>query len=231
MASSLTSTTLAAAVAVGDSFVRLTSVAAALKDSVLFVDGEAMKIVADAIGSMVQVSRGWGGTKASAHASGSLIWANPSYCYSFDEPSGAASEANETYLPRIVPMTGAIFSVVNSKWAKVVDKGLPIALPGGATYTYTAAGAIQLAGGTYFINGTTLAMTLAAPDGNTPEGTVINLVAANASAHTVTYTAGFRGGATSDDVATFGGAIGDGMTLVNLGGAWRVVRSTNITLG
>ncbi len=228
----LNSTTLAAAVAVNDAVIRLTSVTNAQKDAVLVVDGEAMKVVADPIGTTVTVFRGYGGTKAAAHASGALIWTNPSYAYGVDEPAGAVDAKKLEYSPLVVPRTGAVFVPVNGRWVKVIDKGLPVTIPGGSGQIYTAAGAIQLVGGFHYLNAASgLAMTLAAPSGQTPEGTVLHIVSQTAQAHTVTYTAGFRGGTTSDDVATFGAAIGNYLIVVNLGGAWRVVASLNVSLG
>jgi len=96
--------------------------------------------------------------------------------------------------------------------------------------TYTALGAIAIERGLISLNGTTLAMTLADPT-LADNGKVMCIMSENASAHTVTYTAGFNGGTTARDVATFGGAIGDNMVLVAKNGVWWVISTRNVTLG
>lgn len=75
------------------------------------------------------------------------------------------------------------------------------------------------------------AMTLAAPTAGTDDGKVLHIVAATANAHTVTHTAGFGAGGALLDVATFGGAVGDNMTIVAYGGKWYVLNLLNVTLG
>jgi len=79
--------------------------------------------------------------------------------------------------------------------------------------------------------GTAAAMTLAAPTA-AQNGTVITVISATAAAHTVTATTiGFNAGNTGTDVGTFGGAIGDGISVVAYGGEWLVLTKTNVTLG
>lgn len=95
----------------------------------------------------------------------------------------------------------------------------------------TAAGAITIAHGTVYIGGTTTALTLAAPP-TSMNGAVLNIVAITASAHTVTVAGGVNAGTTSTDVATFGGAIGDSMTLTAYNGVWLTAGALrNVTLG
>ncbi len=75
-------------------------------------------------------------------------------------------------------------------------------------------------------------LTLAAPTATTHDGMRIMLVSTTAKAHTVTQASdGFNGGGGGADTATFGGAIGDGMTIVAYQGIWYVVSSVNVTLG
>lgn len=95
----------------------------------------------------------------------------------------------------------------------------------------SANGAITIAPSTVVITkATSCALTLGTPT-TTQNGTVIRIVAATAAAHTVTATTiGFNAGDAAKDVATFGGAIGDGMTVLAYGGEWLVLDSTNITL-
>lgn len=79
-------------------------------------------------------------------------------------------------------------------------------------------------------SGGALAMTLPDPN-NYQDGTVLNIVATTAQAHTVTNTTGFNAGSTASDVATFGGAIGDSMSVIALSGVWYVLNLRNVTLG
>lgn len=63
------------------------------------------------------------------------------------------------------------------------------------------------------------------------DGKVLTIISATASAHTLTYsTTGFNAGGAGADVGTFGGAKGDGLTLVAYGGVWYVATKTNVTL-
>lgn len=96
----------------------------------------------------------------------------------------------------------------------------------------TADGAISIANGLVILNKAgAIAATLASPAATTDDGKLLVIVSITAQAHTVTLTAGFNGGGASKDVATFGGAIGDGLVLVAYQGKWYILTSTNITLG
>lgn len=75
------------------------------------------------------------------------------------------------------------------------------------------------------------AATLAAPTAGSDDGKQLVVVAGTAQAHTVTQTTpGFNGAGAGGDVATFGGAIGDCMTLVAYNGNWLVKSLRNVTL-
>jgi hypothetical protein len=71
------------------------------------------------------------------------------------------------------------------------------------------------------------AMTLAAPTRN---GRVLIFDSATAQAHTLTITAGLRGAGAGADVLTWGGAIGDGITLYSYNGAWYVIPGTALNV-
>jgi hypothetical protein len=94
----------------------------------------------------------------------------------------------------------------------------------------SADGAITLANGTVIITkGTAAALTI---DNPPSEGVhSLKIVSTTAAAHTLDYTAGFGGGTTSRDRATWGGAISDGMVLIGYGGVWYVSSTRNVTLG
>lgn len=106
-------------------------------------------------------------------------------------------------------------------------------VPSQPIQSYVAAGAItvpQVDAIVYLQGGSAIAYTLAAPaDSQTNK---VTFQALTAQAHTVTNASpGFNSGGGSDDVATFGGAIGDSFTVVACAGAWNVVTLHNVTLG
>lgn len=76
------------------------------------------------------------------------------------------------------------------------------------------------------------AMTIADPTNLTDDLKELTIVSATAQAHTLSNAAGsgFNNGGASSDVGTFGGAIGDGITLIAYGGKWLVKSKTNVTL-
>lgn len=80
------------------------------------------------------------------------------------------------------------------------------------------------------------AMTIVDPTSTTHDGVELTFIATTANAHTLDNSAGsgfFSSGGSSKDVATFGGAIGDGITIVAYQGKWYIKPSSdkNITLG
>jgi hypothetical protein len=78
------------------------------------------------------------------------------------------------------------------------------------------------------------AMTIADPTAGTHDGVELTFIATTANAHTLNNSAGsgfFSSGGSSKDVATFGGAIGDRITIVAYQGKWYIKDSLNITLG
>lgn len=99
--------------------------------------------------------------------------------------------------------------------------------------TASADGAITIAPGIVKITKAGVcALTLADPASG-DEGTVMRIVSTTAFAHTVSNAAGsgFNAGGAGADVATLGGAKGDGLTVVALGSKWYVLGSINATLG
>lgn len=100
------------------------------------------------------------------------------------------------------------------------------------TVAAAADGAIAPVDGAVFITkGTAAALTLASPVSGTDDGVRIEIVSTTAAAHTVTCTAGFGGGTTARDVATFGGAINDSMIIEAYQGLWYLVSAPrNVTI-
>lgn len=80
------------------------------------------------------------------------------------------------------------------------------------------------------------AMTIVDPTATTHDGVTLSFIATTAQAHTLDNSAGsgfFSSGGGSKDVATFGGAIGDGLTIIAYQGKWYIDPRgvTNVTLG
>ena len=96
-------------------------------------------------------------------------------------------------------------------------------------YSYGAAGAITPRPGSHrLVAASAAAMTLAAPPKDM-EGTMLTIVAVAAQAYTVTLDSGYFNGATNN-IGTYGGAIGDVFTLLVIGGSYCVVTNKNVTL-
>jgi len=96
---------------------------------------------------------------------------------------------------------------------------------------YSANGALTIQTGTHWLNKAgVLAATLAAPS-TAQNGTRMRIISSTAQAHTITQTTpGFNNASTSQDVATFGGAIGDNISIEAKGGIWYVMGTRNVTL-
>ena len=82
----------------------------------------------------------------------------------------------------------------------------------------------------FVIKATACLMTLAAPSAGS-DGVELTIISNSASAHTVTYSAGFYGDTTSSDVATFTAKAGASMKIVAYQGAWGVMGLSDVTLG
>lgn len=79
---------------------------------------------------------------------------------------------------------------------------------------------------------TAAALTLADPTAGTHDGVKLTFISATAAAHTLSNSAGsgFNAGGAGADVGTFGGAKGDGITVIAYNGDWYVIDKTNVTL-
>jgi hypothetical protein len=96
----------------------------------------------------------------------------------------------------------------------------------------TADGAVSVPNGntTYYITKAGVAgMTLVDPTATTHDGLRLTFIAATANAHTLDIVTGVNGSAA--DVGTFGGALGDGVTIEAYQGVWYQVpgSNTNVT--
>lgn len=238
------STTTSAAIDAKQQVIPLTSVSTITTGSraglgdFLVIDRETMQVNAvDTVALTATVRRGVNST-AAAHVSGAVVWSGPQQRFYYNQVVGACTATAEQYLPHIViaggnsSLGGDVYDCKNGEWVWLRDSGYRVWYPGrtdGGT-TYTASGAITIQPGVSFINGSTLAMTLANPTTD-QNGLIMVILATNGSAHTVTYTAGFGGGTTARDVATFGGAVNDGFTIIAFNGIWWVINTRNVTLG
>lgn len=236
----LNSTTTTAAVDTSQTVIPLTAVTNIAVGDTAVIDGEAMAISAvDTTALTITVRRGTSGTSAGTfrisgrgHVSGAVVWTGPNRRFYLDEPAGSCTASSEAFLPHIVLTSGNYYDCKNGEWVITRTRGYRDQTWGrsdGGT-TYTASGAITIQPGVTFINGTTLAMTLANPT-TEQNGTIMIILSTNASAHTVTYTAGFGGGTTARDVATFGGAVNDGFVIVAFNGVWWTISTRNVTFG
>lgn len=88
----------------------------------------------------------------------------------------------------------------------------------------SADGAIAIKNSTVVITkGSACALTLGIPT-TEQNGTIINIVAATAAAHTVTCaTIGFNGADAAGDVATFAAALGNNLTVFAYNGEWYTI--------
>ena len=121
------------------------------------------------------------------------------------------------------------------------DKNAPLVLQGALAEQYdviSADGAVTQRSGVLFVTkSSACAMTIANPVSGDPmaggdDGKRLTIVSTTAQAHTLTRsTTGFNDGGSGADVATFGGAKGDGLTIVAYGGKWYIESKINVTTG
>lgn len=190
----LVKTTLAAAVAVGDSQVTVALATGLAAGRLLSVENEWMQVQQSYVsGVTVPVLRGRNGSATLAHVTGATLvhgdaadFANP--------PAQSAASVNAP-LNRVRVRT-----------------------------SYAAAGAIAIpqpgTDGIAEIIGTgALAMTLANPAVDN-DGDVLIVIANGKAAHTLTYAAGLGNGGSGFDVATFSATLAGGCTLMAMNGFW-----------
>ncbi len=82
-------------------------------------------------------------------------------------------------------------------------------------------GAIGIKAGTVWITkASAAALTLAAPTAGTDDNKRLEIISTTAQAHTVTIAGGVAGAGAAADVATFGAAVNNRITLKAYNGAW-----------
>lgn len=131
-------------------------------------------------------------------------------------------------------ITGAVTGNVTGNLTGNVTGNVTGNLAGGVQLPVTLAagdGAIAVKMGVVLITkATAAALTLAAPTATTDDGKILVIDSATAAAHTVTVATGLRGAGAGADVGTFGGAIGDGISLYAYNGAWYPVPGSNLNV-
>lgn len=226
-----TQTTLSAAITATQQTFTLASGTGVSAGRFLYIDDELMSVQSIS-SATVTVTRGVGGTQA-AHVSGAYVIAGAGgssgpFHRSPRDKSGACTATAEPTTIQVNLETGSVLQCLNGFYTRMRSRGF--ANNGeNSSVTYTGAGAIALHSGMHLVNGTTLAMTIAAPT-KVQDGMVLSVCAANASAHTLTFTGGFGGGGTGEDVATFSGAAGDCITLRAANLLWWIVGSHQVTV-
>jgi hypothetical protein len=123
-------------------------------------NGEAV-FVNSVSGTVIGVTRGYNGTKASRHISGSIVFAGPPYAFVNVDPSGEAQVAagtasctNEAYTPRVNILTGRqwLCSTITNSW---VPGWFNTSAPAGVTTAVASvAGATLPSGPLFHVTGT-----------------------------------------------------------------------------
>lgn len=96
----------------------------------------------------------------------------------------------------------------------------------------SASGAVVIKESTVVITKAGVAALTIADPAAADDGIEMTFISATAQAHTLSNAAGsgFNAGGAGSDVGTFGGAIGDGITIVAYNTKWLVKDKTNVTL-
>lgn len=121
----LTQTTLSAAVSSGSAGTVVVSSATGFSvgTTALYVDNEYM-LVQGVNSTTISVIRGQGGSRATTHASGALVFVGPRIAFgsspSAANPSGSCTRGNIQYLPYINVASGVISDCVGGNWVQGV---------------------------------------------------------------------------------------------------------------
>jgi hypothetical protein len=125
---------------------------------------------------------------------------------------------------RIAAVRSATSVVVACKYHGELTGGRPLQVA-------SADGAVVIKSGTEIITKAGVcALTLANPTSGVHDGVEMTFLSATAHAHTITNAGGINGAGASGDVATFGAAKGNSITLVAYLGVWYVKNLTGVTL-
>jgi hypothetical protein len=148
--------------------------------------------------------------------------------YALDDQTGTLSASATTY----ANLYGVVVDVVASGIALVEPVSYAPA-KGHHLQALGASGAVVIKPSTVLVTKAGVAaLTIADPTSGVHDGLEMNFISTTANAHTLSNAAGsgFNGGGAASDVGTFGGAKGDGITIVAYQGVWYVKDKTNVTL-
>lgn len=111
-------TTLGAAIANGSTtFINVSSSTGMTAGvTYLYIDHELLPVNAVLNGGNLQVGRGYGGTKATAHGSTAIVFDGPATAFRAFTPFGSCTRGNELYLPSINTNTGEISDCLGGQW-------------------------------------------------------------------------------------------------------------------
>jgi hypothetical protein len=199
---SLTNTTLATAMTINDTQLKVTSATGFAVRQKIRVDNEWMEATAAPDGTFIKVRRGLEGTAQVAHgvladvvtADQATDWPDPGPGLNVSVPPFDTGRAT--------------LGVDTTFAAADYPRGQHL------TYVITKAGVC--------------AIVLGNPS-KAQNGMRLTFRSATANAHTLTYTAGIYGDTTSSDVLTFAAKVGASCTLEANGGLWGAIALTNVT--
>lgn len=251
----VSSTTLCAAVTLTANSVCLTSTTNVVNQTGLYVDNEYMTVLISsgqtlgATNAYVPVTRGnRSGQPATPHANAAVVWlaltpdkstvpGENGFAYSTNlRDVGPCTLSTLTYLPHIWPDLGMMRSCgsVNAsgvgQWVDYTVAMNQTPGPVGQLQLLTTNGALPVVTGNYVVTKAgVLADTLAAPTAGSQDGVIIQISSTTANAHTLTATGLFQCGTSSVNLATFAAQAGAGLVLMSYNGKWIVLSSVGIT--
>jgi len=187
------------------------------------VQGVCRVVIGDAIDTTTAVygaivSAGTNGVvacpAASSYTIGKLLIHNASYAYNFDHE--ALMYVEKSVIPALPDLTGYMTKALATTQTLTDDDAI-------TTPT-------QMRKTCILDKATAISATLADPAAG-DEGKEITIISKTAAKHTVTFATGLLGLGTSGDVATFGGAILDSITVRAQSSVWVPVAVNNVTIG
>lgn len=205
----LAETTLSLAKAANQTFLSIATTTGMVRGKMMMIDNELYRVSSDAAGTSVPVLCGQDGTAVAAHIAGAQVfWGDPA-----DFPSAPTGEEVQ------IPYSPTVTHVTYTTSTGGTVTGIPISKQG---VFITLLGTV------------TTAQSIADPT-YAQEGQVVTIQAGAAQAYLLN--AKDAAGAVSEvsfsgdqDIATFGGAIGDGFSFKANNLAWMVLWKTNVTL-
>lgn len=169
----MTQTTLGAAITSSQTTFPLASTTGiTATNTVLYVDNEAMFVNSVPVSGMVGVTRGYAGTKAFAHKTGTMALAAPPAAFTSVDPSGSCTVASGlfAYAPIINVLNGNQW-LCSSVTGKVVPGFANVAdAPGVTAAVASAAGKITPSGPLFHVTGTAAVTGFNIPVGFDPTG-------------------------------------------------------------